>query len=157
METFTLNVNGKDHSIRADRTTPLLSVLRDQLHLTGAKPGCGEGECGACTVLLDGHAVRSCITPMSAIAAQPVTTIEGLAGDAKLHRVQEAFLAHSAFQCGFCTPGMVMSTVALLHRIPQPTTEQIRTELNGNVCRCGTYLRIIKAVREAASESGDHA
>ncbi len=156
METFTLNVNGKDHSVAAEPTTSLLSILRENLHLTGAKPGCGEGECGSCTVLLNGRAIRSCITPLSEVAAQPVTTIEGLAGEKKLHRIQQAFLNHSAFQCGYCTPGMIMGAVALLQKIPNPSVQEIRSELNGNVCRCGTYLRIVKAVQEAA-QSEDHA
>jgi aerobic-type carbon monoxide dehydrogenase small subunit (CoxS/CutS family) len=156
MATFKLNVNGKHASVTTEENTPLLSVLRENLHLTGAKAGCGEGECGACTVLVNGRAVRSCITSISATAAGSVQTVEGLADGPKLHRVQQAFLDYSAFQCGFCTPGMIMATVALLNRIPNPTLEDIRTGLHGNVCRCGTYCRIIKAVRHAA-EGAEHA
>ncbi len=151
MATFNIDVNGKKSVIGADETTSLLSVLREHLHLTGAKPGCGEGECGACTVLVDGHAVRSCITSIRDVRS--VQTIEGLAENRKLHRVQQAFLDHSAFQCGFCIPGMIMATVALLNRIPNPTVENIRAELNGNICRCGAYSRIIKAVRQAEESS----
>ncbi len=156
MPSFELNVNGKDATVTTEEKTPLLSVLRDNLHLTGAKAGCGEGECGACTVLVGGRAVRSCITSIRDAAVHPIHTIEGLAHGPKLHRVQQAFLDHSAFQCGFCTPGMIMAATALLSRIPNPTLEDIRTGLNGNVCRCGAYSRIIKAVLQAA-ESEEHA
>jgi nicotinate dehydrogenase subunit A len=156
MATFKLNVNGKDAAVTAEESTPLLSVLRGHLHLTGAKAGCGEGECGACTVLIDGHPARSCITSISDAATHSIQTIEGLADGLKLHRVQQAFLEHSAFQCGFCTPGMIMAAVALLNRNPNPTLEDIRTALNGNVCRCGTYPRIVRAIRQAA-ESAEHA
>ena len=145
-----LNVNGKSCTVTADQARPLLSVLREDLHLTGAKPGCGEGQCGACTVLVAGKAVRSCITPVSDIGANPVQTIEGLSTGPKLSRIQQSFLDHSAFQCGFCTPGMIMAAVALLNRIPNPTVKEIRAELNGNLCRCGTYPRVIKAIRHAA-------
>jgi aerobic-type carbon monoxide dehydrogenase small subunit (CoxS/CutS family) len=156
MANFNIRVNGKDCQVTATETTSILSVLRDNLHLTGAKPGCGEGQCGACTVLLNGQAVHSCITPVSDVGARPVLTIEGLADGPKLHRVQQAFLHHSAFQCGFCTPGMIMATVALLNKNPHPTVDEIRRELNGNLCRCGTYWRIVKAIQEAA-ESAQHA
>jgi aerobic-type carbon monoxide dehydrogenase small subunit (CoxS/CutS family) len=156
MATFKLNANGADFEVTASETTSLLSVLRDDLHLTGAKPGCGEGQCGACTVLVGGQAVHSCITPVSDVGTRPVVTIEGLAEGSRLHRVQQAFLDHSAFQCGFCTPGMIMATVALLNRNPRPTLDQIRSDLNGNICRCGTYSRIVKAVQQAA-ESAPHA
>jgi aerobic-type carbon monoxide dehydrogenase small subunit (CoxS/CutS family) len=156
MTTFKLTVNGKDLEISADKSTPVLSVLRDHLHLTGAKPGCGEGQCGACTVLVDGHAIRSCITPIGDVGAGSLLTIEGLAQSPKLQRVQQAFLNHSAFQCGFCTPGMIMATVGLLNKNSSPTAKDIRRELNGNVCRCGTYSRIVKAVAQAA-ESAQHA
>jgi aerobic-type carbon monoxide dehydrogenase small subunit (CoxS/CutS family) len=156
MATFKLNANGADFEVTASETTSLLAVLRDDLHLTGAKPGCGEGQCGACTVLVGGQAVHSCITPVSDVGTRPVVTIEGLAEGSRLHRVQQAFLEHSAFQCGFCTPGMIMATVALLNRNPHPTLDQIRSDLNGNICRCGTYSRIVKAVQQAA-ESAPHA
>ena len=150
MTTFRLKVNGTDLSVTTNETTPVLSVLRDNLHLTGAKPGCGEGQCGACTVLVDGNAIRSCITPISEVAARSVTTIDGLGKGPKLHPVQQAFLDHSAFQCGYCTPGMIMAAVALLKKNPHPTVQDIRLELNGNLCRCGTYSRIIKAILQAA-------
>lgn len=156
MKTFKLKVNGRDFSVAADETASLLSVLREKLHLTGAKAGCGEGQCGACTVLLDEKAVRSCITSIGEVGARAVTTIEGLAQGPQLHHVQQAFLEHSAFQCGFCTPGMIMAAAALLRRNPNPSVKDIRTELNGNICRCGTYSRIIKAVRQAA-EGVQHA
>ncbi len=150
MATLKLNVNGKECEVIEDPSRSLLSVLRDTMHLTGAKPGCGEGQCGACTVLVDGQAVRSCITPVSAAGRKAVLTIEGLSVDSNLHRVQESFLAHSAFQCGFCTTGMIMAAVALLNKIPNPNIDDIRRELNGNVCRCGTYPRIIKAIQHVA-------
>ena len=156
MATLKLNVNGSDFAVSANETTSLLSVLRDNLHLTGAKPGCGEGQCGACTVIIDGIAVRSCITAIGDVGVGSVLTIEGLAHGSKLHRVQQAFLDQSAFQCGFCTPGMIMAAVALLNRNSSPTANEIRAELNGNVCRCGTYSRIIRAVRQAA-EGAQHA
>ncbi len=153
MASLNIDVNGHKRAIDTDETTSLLVVLREHLHLTGAKPGCGEGECGACTVLLNGHAVRSCITPVREVNGGLVQTIEGLADNRKLRRVQQAFLDHSAFQCGFCTPGMIIATIALLNKIPNPTVENIRTELNGNICRCGAYSRIIKAVRQAAEST----
>lgn len=150
MPVFNINVNGTTHAVKADPATPLLSVLRENLDLTGAKYGCGEGQCGACTVLIAGQPVRSCVTALSEVGRRPVRTIEGLARIPALHPVQQAFLDHSAFQCGFCTPGMVMASVGLLNKNPNPTVNQIRAELAGNVCRCGTYSRIIKAVRQAA-------
>ena len=156
METFTLNVNGTDHTVQAKPTAPLLFVLREQFHLTGAKPGCGEGQCGACTVLVAGQPVRSCLTAIGEVGSRPVQTIEGLAQGGRLHPVQQAFLDTSAFQCGYCTPGMIMAAVALLNQNPHPTVKEIRTELAGNVCRCGTYSRIVQAIQRAAS-GGKHA
>ncbi len=150
MESFNITVNGAHRKIEVNPSTPLLIVLRDTLHLTGAKPGCGEGQCGACTVLVGGQAVRSCITPISDVGSRPVQTIEGLAQGATLHRVQQAFLDASAFQCGYCTPGMIMASVALLSKNPHPNPAEIRTELAGNICRCGTYNRIVKAVQQAS-------
>jgi nicotinate dehydrogenase subunit A len=147
---FELLVNGTTHRVDADPATPLLSVLRNKLNLTGTKYGCGEGQCGACTVLLDGRAVRSCITPVRAAAGKRITTIEGLAQDSKLHPVQESFLEADALQCGYCTPGMILSAVSLLTKNPNPTTEAIERGLEGNICRCGTYPRIVAAVRLAA-------
>ena len=128
----------------------LLWVLRDELGFTGTKYGCGEGQCGACTVLIDGAPVRSCMTRVSAVASKDITTIEGLEQNGKLHPVQEAFIDADALQCGYCTPGMILSSVALLKKTPQPTEPEIRRALEGNVCRCGTYPRIIAAVRMAA-------
>jgi len=148
---FTLLVNGVEHKVEVPSEASLLNVLRDDLGLTGAKYGCGEGQCGACTVLVDGSPVRSCRMQIGAAAGKKITTIEGLAADSSLHPVQQAFLELEAFQCGYCTPGMVMSAAALLRRIPQPRREQIITHMNGNVCRCGAYLRIIEAVQHAAS------
>jgi aerobic-type carbon monoxide dehydrogenase small subunit (CoxS/CutS family) len=131
-----INLNGRNCEVSADPTASLLSVLRDTLHLTGAKPGCGEGQCGACTVLVEGSAVHSCITPLSDVASKKIQTIEGLAAEAKFNRVQQSFLECAAFQCGYCTPGMIMATVALLMRNPNPTVEEIRMGLDGNLCRC---------------------
>jgi aerobic-type carbon monoxide dehydrogenase small subunit (CoxS/CutS family) len=148
---LTLTVNGKPHRIDADPSTPLLVALRDELNLTGAKYGCGEGQCGACTVLLDGRAVRSCITPVRTAAGKSVTTIEGLSSGEQLHPVQQAFLDRDALQCGYCTPGMIMSAVALLKQTPNPAEPAIKQGLQRNICRCGTYPRIVAAVRLASS------
>jgi aerobic-type carbon monoxide dehydrogenase small subunit (CoxS/CutS family) len=145
-----LHVNGARRRIDADAERPLLSVLRDDLDLTGSKYGCGEGRCGACTVLIDGRPVRSCNTPVRAAEGRQIRTIEGLAHGDRLHPVQEAFLRADAFQCGFCTPGMIMSAVALLSQEPQPTREDIVRFMGGNICRCGTYPRIVAAIQEAA-------
>jgi aerobic-type carbon monoxide dehydrogenase small subunit (CoxS/CutS family) len=151
---FELQVNGTTHRVDADPSTSLLSVLRNKLNLTGAKYGCGEGQCGACTVLIDGRAVRSCITPVRSAAGKRITTIEGLAAhDGKLHPVQEGFLKADALQCGYCTPGMVMSAVALLSKDPAPSDDAIRRGMEGNICRCGTYPRIVAAVRMASAAS----
>lgn len=150
MSAVRINVNGSDCDITGDPAASLLSVLRDELHLTGAKPGCGEGQCGACTVLVEGNAVHSCVTRVSEITSKKIQTIEGLVVNAEMNRVQQSFLECSAFQCGYCTPGMIMATVALLSRNPNPTVDEIRTGLDANLCRCGTYPRIIKAVRRAA-------
>ena len=145
-----LHVNGARRVVNADADRSLLSVLRDDLDLTGSKYGCGEGRCGACTVLLDGKAVRSCSTPVGTAADTEVQTIEGLAKDGKLHPLQEAFLRADALQCGYCTCGMIMSAVALLSRDPDPSREDIVRFMNGNICRCGTYPRIVAAIQEAA-------
>ncbi|HEV3436349.1 MAG TPA: (2Fe-2S)-binding protein [Gemmata sp.] len=145
-----LHVNGTQRPIDADPDRTLLSVLRFDLGLTGAKYGCGEGRCGACTVLLDGQPVRSCSTQVEAATDKKVRTIEGLAVGEKLHALQEAFLAVGAFQCGYCTPGMIMSAVAFLNENPAPTREDIIRGMNGNICRCGTYSRIITAIEQAA-------
>jgi aerobic-type carbon monoxide dehydrogenase small subunit (CoxS/CutS family) len=145
-----LNVNGKRYSVDTDPDTSLLTVLRDHLGLTGSKYGCGEGECGACTVIVDGNFRRSCITAVGQVGGKPVTTIEGLESNGKLHPVQQAFIDADAFQCAYCTSGMIMTTVALLRSNPSPTDEQIAEFLQGNICRCGTYPRILHAVRLAA-------
>jgi aerobic-type carbon monoxide dehydrogenase small subunit (CoxS/CutS family) len=145
-----LHVNGARRRIDADAERPLLSVLRDDLDLTGSKYGCGEGRCGACTVLIDGRPARSCTTPVSATAGKPVRTIEGLASADRLHPLQEAFLRVDALQCGYCTSGMIMSALALLTQQPEPSRDDIIRFMGGNVCRCGTYPRIVAAIQEAA-------
>jgi aerobic-type carbon monoxide dehydrogenase small subunit (CoxS/CutS family) len=145
-----LQINGQRHSVQAEPETALLSVLRDTLGLTGSKYGCGEGQCGACTVLLDGAARRSCITLVSAAAGKSITTIEGLEQSGRLHPVQQAFLDTEAFQCAYCTSGMIMSSVALLQQNPNPTASEIEQSLQGNICRCGTHPRTIEAVQKAA-------
>jgi aerobic-type carbon monoxide dehydrogenase small subunit (CoxS/CutS family) len=145
-----LQVNGKPYAIDADAASSLLGVLREQLDLTGSKYGCGEGQCGACTVLIDGNPRRSCITPVGAVAQKEILTIEGLEKDGRLHAAQQAFLDEGAMQCAYCTSGMIMTTVALLRANPSPSEGQIVEFMDGNVCRCGTYPRIVAAVRKAA-------
>ncbi len=145
-----LHVNGVRRRIDTDGERPLLSVLRDDLDLTGSKYGCGEGRCGACTVLLDGRPTRACTTPVSATAGKQVRTIEGLARGDRLHPIQEAFLREDALQCGYCTSGMIMSALALLTRQPRPSREEIVRSMSGNVCRCCAYPRIVAAIEEAA-------
>lgn len=145
-----LTVNGRKLRVDAPPDRSLLRVLRDDLGLTGSKYGCGEGQCGACTVLLDGKPIRSCITPLSQAAGRSITTIEGLESHGRLDPVQQAFLDADAYQCGYCTPGMVMAASALLKRSPSPSDAEISRALNGNICRCGTYPRIVAAVRMAA-------
>ena len=154
MARLELEVNGKRRQVDAGPERSLLSVLRDDLDLTGAKYGCGEGLCGACTVLAGGLAVRSCITPAAAMAGKKITTIEGLERDGRLHPVQEAFLETDAMQCGYCTPGMVLGAVALLTKNPKPAEADIVRGMNGHICRCGTYPRIVKAVKMAAQRRG---
>lgn len=150
MARFELLVNGRRRVVNAAPGASLLSVLRDAFNLTGAKLGCGEGQCGACTVLLGGQAVRACMAAVEEVKNQPVVTIEGLERKGKLHPVQQAFLDAAAFQCGYCTPGMILETVALLGRDAQPGEGVIKRELEGHICRCGTYPRIVEAVRLAA-------
>jgi aerobic-type carbon monoxide dehydrogenase small subunit (CoxS/CutS family) len=145
-----LHVNGARRRIDADADRSLLSVLRDDLDLTGSKYGCGEGRCGACTVLIDGRATRSCTTAVSAAAGKTVRTLEGLASADRLHPLQEAFLRADALQCGYCTSGMIMSALALLTQEPRPSREDIIRFMGGNICRCGTYPRIVTAIEEAA-------
>lgn len=152
-----LRVNGTLYSVPADPQTSLLAILRDFLGLTGTKYGCGEGQCGACTVLLNGHPRRSCLTPVGSVASQEVITIEGLERRGRLHPVQEAFLAEGAMQCGYCTSGMILSAVALLQANADPSEQQIAQAMEGNLCRCGAYPRIVAAIRRAArpvKESG---
>jgi len=145
-----LNVNGVKYEVTVDPDVELLTVLRNNLDLTGSKYGCGEGACGACTVLINGKPVRSCITPVSSVAGKEITTIEGLEKEGKLHPVQEAFLTTDAFQCSYCASGMIMSVVALLKNNPAPTDDAIVKAMNGNICRCGTYPYIIKAIKLAS-------
>jgi aerobic-type carbon monoxide dehydrogenase small subunit (CoxS/CutS family) len=153
MPTYTLNVNGRTHQIEGDAGGSLLSVLRYELGLTGSKFGCGEGFCGACTVLIDGRATRSCVTRLGAVGSAPITTIESIGTPDALHPVQEAFLEVEALQCGYCTPGMVMATIGLLRSTPDPTDDDIARLMDRNVCRCGTYPRIVQAIKLAASKS----
>ena len=150
--TVTLTVNGVERTVTTDPQRPLLDVLREDLHLTGTKYSCGEGRCGACTVLLDGKPVRSCVTPVSLADKKSITTIEGLAKGESLHPVQEAFLEEGAMQCGYCTSGMILSAAALLQAKPDPTEEEIVAGMNGNICRCNGYVKIVKAVRRAAGK-----
>lgn len=151
-----LEVNGKRRQLSCDPETPLLTALRDELGLTGTKYGCGEGQCGACTVLMDGTPRRSCRIPASAAASRSITTIEGLEKDGRLHPVQQAFLDAGAFQCAYCTPGMIMSSVGLLSTKGNPSREEIVQSLQGNICRCGTHLRIIEAIHLAAKAMQEH-
>ena len=149
---ISLDVNGKTQELDADPATPLLYALRDHLQLNGAKFGCGLGQCGACTVLVDGRAVFSCVTPISTLAGRRITTLEGLGTPEKPGRVQRAFIAEQAAQCGYCIPGMIMQAQALLERTPHPTNAKIRKHMSGNLCRCGTHMRILRAVERAARE-----
>jgi aerobic-type carbon monoxide dehydrogenase small subunit (CoxS/CutS family) len=148
-----LRVNGTVHRLEADPARPLLYVLRDDLDLTGTKYGCGEGECGACTVLVDGRATKSCRLPVADAAGREITTIEGLARGDALHPLQQAFIDAGAFQCGYCTPGMLMAAASLLRRSPHPGEAEILGGMGGNVCRCGTYPRIVAAIRQVAGQN----
>ena len=150
--TMILTVNGKEKTITTDPARTLLDVLREELHLTGAKYGCGEGRCGACTVLMDGQRVLSCVTPVAQADKKTITTIEGLAKGDSLHPVQEAFLTEGAMQCGYCTPGMILTAVALLEKNPNPTDDEIATAMNVNICRCNGYPKILNAVRRAGKK-----
>ena len=146
-----LNINGEKHDVTVDPDVELLSVLRYHLDLTGTKYGCGEGACGACTVLVNGTPSRACITPVGSVEGKEVTTIEDLEKNGKLHPVQEAFLTVDAFQCSYCAPGMIMAAVALLKNNPAPTDDAIVKAMNGNICRCGTYPYIVKAIKMASN------
>ncbi len=147
---MTLTVNGKETAVVTDPSRSLLDVLREELHLTGTKYGCGKSECGACTVMIGDEAVRSCYEDVGDVKDRPITTIEGLSSGETLHAVQEAFLAEGALQCGYCTPGMIMRTVGLLIVDPRPSDEKIISWMNPNICRCGAYPKIMKAIRRAA-------
>ncbi len=149
-----LDVNGSKRRIDADSDRSLLSVLRDDLDLTGTKYGCGEGQCAACTVLIDGQPTKSCLTKVGAAAGKRIVTIEGLAREGELHPVQQAFLDAEAMQCGWCTPGMILGAVGLLQRTPHPSDAEIVSGMNGHICRCGTYPRIVAAIREASKKGG---
>ena len=149
-----LNVNGTRHKIDADAERSLLSVLRDDLDLSGTKYGCGEGQCAACTVLVEGQPTKSCLTKVGALAGKRILTIEGLAPEGKLHPVQEAFLEADALQCGWCTPGMILGAVGLLRRTAHPSEAEIVSGMNGHICRCGTYPRIVQAIQIAAKKGG---
>jgi len=145
-----LNVNGVKHELTIDPDVSLLTVLRDYLDLTGSKYGCGEGVCGACTVLINNNPIRSCITPVGNVMNKDILTIEGLEQNGKLHPVQEAFLTTDPFQCSYCAPGMIMTAAALVKRKPDLTEDDIKKAMNGNICRCGTYPYIVKAIQLAA-------
>lgn len=149
-QTLTLNINGRDHTVTTDPDRPLLDVLREDLGLTGAKYGCGERQCGACTVLANGRPIFSCSTRVATVKGRKLETIEGLADGDQLHPVQQAFIDEGVAQCGYCTPGMIMTAVSLLRRETNPSAEEIRSELQRNICRCGTYTRILRAVERAA-------
>jgi nicotinate dehydrogenase subunit A len=152
MAKITLRVNGKNQTIDAEPDMPLLYALRNDLQLNGPKFGCGLAQCGACTVLMDGNAIRSCVTPVSAAQNKPVTTLEGLGNTKKMHKIQQAFVDEQAVQCGYCINGMIMSTKALLDKNPKPTDGQIKEALAGNLCRCGTHIRILRAVKRASGQ-----
>lgn len=149
---ITLLVNGGEHRVAAEPETPLLYVLRNELKLKGTRFGCGVGQCGACTVMIDGRAVQSCDLPVSAAAGKAITTIEGLAAGGRLHPLQQAFIAEQAAQCGYCVSGIIMAAKALLDVKPKPSEGQIRTALKGNLCRCGTHHRILRAIRRVVAE-----
>jgi carbon-monoxide dehydrogenase small subunit len=155
MTTIRLTINGREETIEAPPIKRLLDVLREDLHLTGAKEGCGEGECGACAVLIDGDLVNSCLVPILQAEGAEIITIEGLVFDEKLHPIQQCFLEEGGAQCGICTPGMILATHHLLEKYPQPTLLQIQEGLNGNLCRCTGYMRIFNAVHQAALTGAD--
>lgn len=152
MARFRLIVNGQERTVDTEPDRPLLEVLREDWQLTGTKYGCGEGQCRACSVLVDDKPTISCVTPVRAVAGKKITTIEGLAKGEQLHRVQEAFIAEDAMQCGYCVPGMILRTVALLEAHPQPTDAQVLSALDGSLCRCCGYPRILAAVKRASTE-----
>lgn len=145
-------VNGRPHTLEVFAMARLLDVLREELQLTGTKEGCGEGECGACTVIVDGRIVNSCLVPVAQVDGSDIKTIEGVANEEELHAVQQAFIEHGGAQCGICTPGMVLTAVDLLERNPKPTEEDIRTALAGNLCRCTGYMKIFESVLQATNK-----
>jgi aerobic-type carbon monoxide dehydrogenase small subunit (CoxS/CutS family) len=153
-ESITLTVNGRQHTVKSEPARPLLDVLREDLGLTGCKFGCGERQCGACTVLINGRPAFSCVTRVSSAKGRKIETIEGLGDGNILHPVQAAFLADGALQCGYCTPGMIMTAVALLREKPHPSADEIRDAMDRNMCRCGAHLRIMSAVARAAEKGG---
>jgi nicotinate dehydrogenase subunit A len=152
MAKLSLRVNGKTQVVDAEPEMPLLYALRNDLRLNGPKFGCGLGQCGACTVIMDGNAIRSCVTPVSAARNKPVTTLEGLGNTKKMHKIQQAFVDEQAVQCGYCINGMIMTSKALLDKNPKPTDAQIKEALAGNLCRCGTHIRILRAVKRASGQ-----
>jgi len=152
MARISLKVNGKTQVVEVDPDTPLLYVLRNDLQLNGPKFGCGLAQCGACTVIMNGNAIRSCVTVVSAVQNQPVTTLEGLGSTKKMHPLQQAFVDEQALQCGYCINGMIMTSKALLDKNPKPTDSQIKEALAGNLCRCGTHTRILRAVKRASGQ-----
>lgn len=153
MAQISLKVNGKAQVIDAEADMPLLYALRNDLQLNGPKFGCGLAQCGACTVIMDGNAIRSCVTPLSTAQNKSVTTLEGLGSTKKMHRIQQAFVDEQAVQCGYCINGMIMTTKALLDKNPKPTDRQIKEALAGNLCRCGTHVRILRAVKRASGQN----
>lgn len=152
MAKISLRVNGKAQTVDVEPSMPLLYALRNDLKLNGPKFGCGLSQCGACTVIMDGNAIRSCVTPVSAAQNKPVTTLEGLGTVKKMHKIQQAFVDEQAAQCGYCINGMIMSSKALLDKNPKPTDDQIKQALAGNLCRCGTHIRILRAVKRASGQ-----
>jgi nicotinate dehydrogenase subunit A len=152
MARISLKVNGKTQVVDVDPETPLLYVLRNDLQLNGPKFGCGLAQCGACTIIMSGNAIRSCVTLVSAAQNQPVTTLEGLGSTKKMHKIQQAFVDEQALQCGYCINGMIMTSKALLDKNPKPTDSQIKEALAGNLCRCGTHTRILRAVKRASGQ-----
>ena len=153
MAKLSLRVNGKTHVVDVDPEMPLLYALRNDLELNGPKFGCGLAQCGACTVIMDGNAIRSCVTPVSTAQNKSVTTLEGLGTTKKMHKIQQAFVDEQAVQCGYCINGMIMTTKALLDKNPKPTDTQIKEALAGNLCRCGTHIRILRAVKRASGQT----
>ena len=152
-QTITFTLNGRSRTVTTDPDRSLLELLREDLDLTGTKYGCGESQCGACTVLVDGTAVRSCVRPAGSVAGKTLTTIEGLSADGTLHPIQEAFLAENAFQCGYCIPGMIMGLAGALNKKPVPSDDALLVKMNGHLCRCCGYPNLIRAIRRAAAEA----